>query len=114
MDREPDATTAAFQRVRAWRQLAQQADQPRTAAQDSVVRLALMMVVFDARAGLEETFRQEMLALLHDTEQRPAPLTAEEKARFRDPLLRYLREHREKIYPIVLQQFREETADGET
>ena len=105
MDREPDATTEALRRARVWRQLARQAEQPRTAAQDSVLRLALGLWVFDARAGLVDKDRQAVLALLHDTEQRP--MTTEERAGFKSPLLLYLKEYQARIYSIVEKQFKE-------
>lgn len=99
--------------TRVWRELAAQwPEQPRTAAQDAVVRLALGMWVFDVRAGLTGDQRQRLIARLHDTERLGEPFTVEEKARLRAPLLAYCKEYHVRIYDIVEAQFPQPIGEG--
>jgi hypothetical protein len=98
--------------TRVWRQLLVEVEMPQTAAQDSVVRLALGMLVADIRALLTPAWRARGLARLEDAELRDQPFTAEEKAWLKGPLLAYIKEYHNRIYDIVQAQFSEESPHG--
>jgi hypothetical protein len=90
---------------RVWRALPVEVEMPQTAAQDSVLRLALGMFVADRRAPLTSKQRKRVVARLQNAELHDQPFTAEEKARLKKPLLDYIKEYHDRIYDIVSAQF---------
>lgn len=76
----------------------------RTAAHDSIVRMALLCWLCDRASTLTPAQRQWVLAL----GQRTTPLTTTERARIRAPLLAWVAERQPRIYDIVAAQFTEE------
>ena len=93
---------------RVWRQLLLDARQPRTAAQDSVLRLALWMFATDPRSNATLAQREWVLERLAYTPEWRR-FSAQEKARIREPVIGYMKEHRPGIVDIVTKQF----VDGE-
>lgn len=99
MDRDP-ATAEALRRTRVWR-LAQQAEQPRTAAQDSVVRLALGAMAADPTSSLSTEDRKWVI----DVMQRTDPLTQAERGKLKAPLMSWVKERMPRCLEILEQQY---------
>ena len=73
----------------------------RTAAHDSVIRLALLCMAMDPTSPLTEPQRQRILAL----DQRTTPLTPHERAALRGPLLAWVGTRMPRVVDIVAAQF---------
>ena len=84
---------------RAWRQMERQHEAPATAAQDSVLRLALGLLAADVRAAITPAQRQWIIDRLWPI------FRPEEKEKLKEPLLGYLRTYRPSIVEIVERQF---------
>lgn len=74
-----------------------------TAAQDTVLRMALLMMACDASSTLTTAQRQWII----DLGQRTTPLTSQERLRLKTPLLAWVKERQPRILDIVSAQFEE-------
>jgi hypothetical protein len=81
-----------------------------TAAQDAIVRLALVMLTANVRATISPDVRRWCLDRLQDT---TTPLSAEERAAIREPVLAHIAAHHPRILAIVTQQFTDDAGAGD-
>ena len=76
-----------------------------TLAEQTVLRMALMMYAVDATSPCTDLQRRWLVQRL----QYPRPLTAQERARLQAPLLAWYRQAHPRTAPLVARQFEEET-----
>ncbi len=82
---------------------------PLTAAQDTVLRLVLGMMIADRASSLDDV-RRDWIAgrlMLADSHGHHMPLTDEERARLRPLIMGYVLEHRPSIKAVVFRQFKQ-------
>ena len=72
-----------------------------TAAQETVLRMALGMLAAYRESPLTLLQRQWVIKRL----QSNALLTQKERAKLREPLLCYIKEHHPRVYDLVAEQF---------
>ena len=73
----------------------------RTAAQDSVIRLGLLMMAADVRSALTPVQRQWVIGVTKRTQA----LTAAQRAKLQGPLVAYIENFYPRILAIVQKQF---------
>ena len=97
---------------RAWRQLLVEAKHPRTAVQDSILRMALGMWAADLHSSATLTQRAWVAGRLQVTEPDWQRFSTKERAWMKEKLLAYCETQRPELLDVVRKQFTDQQEEA--